>query len=293
LQRPRFAGYKPATRTEDVYSHALAYAGLAAACITLADSEEARRKAHDAVARALELDPALPEAQLASGWVKLHLDWDWPAARSAFQSAIARNPNLALAHAANASLLTTLGHPEEAIREMQTALRIDPTSSVLNSDYSWTLYCARHYDEAVAHSHKILQMDANSFFGHYYLGKAYVMQQKYPEGVTELKRTVELARSRSGGALAELGRAYALAGQQAEALKILATLKKQTGEGSASPYALAVLYASLGDKDLAFQFLESAYRARYNRLAWIKVEPDLDPLRSDLRFSELLKRMRL
>ncbi len=276
--------------------YALPYAGMASCYITQAGvglGEELREKARMAAMKASNLDPGLAEAHVALGQVLMRGDWDWAGAGRAFDRAITIDGNLAPAHWAKSTLLTAQGRHEEAIREMEMACSLDPASPAMRSDLGWTLYCARRYDEAIQYSRKAVEMDPWSFTAHRELAKEYLVKSMYAEAIGECRKTLDLVGGRRSRELADLGYAYAVSGNQAEAQAILAELKQGSRNEAPPYYALAVLQASLGEKDAAFESLENACRQRLSRPIWMKVDPVLDPLRRDSRFRDLLRRNRL
>jgi TolB-like protein/tetratricopeptide (TPR) repeat protein len=287
--------YRKAAAKDPEY--ALPYAGLASSYITQAGvgmGAELRGEARVAAMRAINLDPELAEAHVALGEVLMRADWDWAGAGRTFDRAIATDANLATAHWAKSTLLTALGRHEDAIREMELASRLDPASAGLRSDLGWTYYCARRYEEAIQYSRKAVEMDPWAFTAHRELAKEYLVKAMHEEAIEEARKVLELVGSRRSRELADLGDAYAVAGRQAEARAILTELKERGRTENPPPsYAIAVLQARLGEKDAAFESLENACRHRLARGIWMKVDPELDSLRADPRFGELLRRVHL
>jgi serine/threonine protein kinase len=275
-------------------SYALAYSGLAD-CYTWLPAfaflppKEAYPKAREATLKALQLDDTLAEAHISLALVKAHHDWDWSGADREFQRAIALNPDYAMAHMWYGWTLMMTGRFEESIAEAKRALELDPLSLYVNLLLGQVFYQARQYDQAIEQYRKALELDPNFFLPHSFLGMAYVHKSMYKEGIAELEKAVEIFRSNLS--LMFLGRGYALAGRRAEAQKVL----DQSNEFSKGKYVPAFrraeIYAGLGEKDKAFEWLEKAYEEHF--IIAIKVEPVYDPLRSDPRFQDLLRRMNL
>ncbi len=278
-------------------TYAVAYAGLADSYSALGAWEmgalapkEAYPKAKEAAEKALELDESLAEAHASRGFAALNFDWDWSGAERELKRAIALNPNFANGHHWYSHYLTAMGRTEESLTESQRALELDPLDVLINAHLAWHYIYARQYDQALAQSGKVIEMDANSFWGHFFKGWALGGKHKYRKAIPELQK----AREISGGAkfaLAALGHAYALAGRKREAQELLDQLNEQSKHGYVGAYNIALIHLGLGENDRAFEWLDKAYEERSNWLSYVKVEPRLDPLRSDPRFNELVRRI--
>jgi adenylate cyclase len=181
-----------------------------------------------------------------------------------------------------------MGRFEEAIRQFKQALELDPLSLAINDVLGFGFLCARQYDQAIEQERKTLDLDANSFTAHSYLGLAYVHKSMYQEGIAELEKAVAI--SSTNLSLAYLGYGYAAAGRRLEAQKVLDQLNEISNEKYVAPRHRAVIYAGLVEKDMAFEWLEKGYE---DRSIFIKAYPGFDPLRSDPRFADLLRRMNL
>lgn len=276
--------------------YASAYAGLADSYTLLGIQEvlfpkDAFQKARAAAAKALEIDDTLAEAHASLAHISLH-GWDWANAEREFKRAVELNPNYATAHHWYAEYLTALGRMEEAIAEEKRSQEMDPLSLVINTDVGWHLYYARRYDQAIEQYRKTLELDPNFTLAHLRLGQAYEQKQKYAEAIAELNKALALSAG-STETVSALGHAYALSGQKAQAQKALDELKGRAQQGYASAYFIAAIYAGLGERDQAFAWLEKAYEDRSGWLIFIKAEPKLDSLRSDPRFTDLLRRIGL
>jgi tetratricopeptide (TPR) repeat protein len=163
---------------------------------------------------------------------------------------------------------------------------------MINVSLGHAFYLAGEYDQAIEAWRKTLELDPNSFYAHSYLGMAYEAQGMYEQAIAEHQKAV----ASSGGVIltrAWLGHAYALSGKRAEAQKILDELHKLSKQRYVSPFQTAIIYTGLGKKDQAFAWLEKAYEERDSALNHVKVEPRFDGLRSDPRFTALLKKMGL
>jgi len=279
-------------------TYAPAYVGLAD-CYNLLGTEqigalppiEARRQAKEAVGTALELDSELAEAHAALGWVK-HFDWEWAAAEREFKLAIELNPNHANGHLFYAGFLASSGRLEEGIREVNRAQELDPFSLAISAQRGFILENARRYDEAIEQLRRVIAMDPNRYPAHWYLGHTYAANGQFNEAIAASEKAAALS-GRAPGALGFLGLAYGLAGRKDQANQVLKELLELKRRRYVSPPALANVYIGLGDKDQVFFWLEKAYQERSNYMAWLKVFPLHDPLRSDPRFDDLLRRIGL
>jgi serine/threonine protein kinase/tetratricopeptide (TPR) repeat protein len=279
-------------------TYALAYSGLADSYSQLADygfvaPKEAFPRAKGAALKALELDETLPEAHASLAYIKTDYDWDWSGAEKEFQRAIGLNPAYATAHQWYGFGLWKTGRLEEAIAEYKRALELDPLSLIINRNLGLTLYFARQYDQAIEQLQKTLEMDPNFVLSHGYLGLAYVQKSTYKEGIAECEKESVIFPG-SPNALSGLEYAYAVAGRRSEAQKVLEQLNEIAKHKYVSAVYMAKIYAALGEKDEAFASLKKSYDDRSLELGpGIKVDPVFDPLRSDPRFTDLLRRMNL
>jgi TolB-like protein/Flp pilus assembly protein TadD len=283
--------------TEEDQKYAKAYSGLADTYALLGDwqyaamtPKEAFPQAKAAAIKALELDSTLGEAHNSLAFVLDGFDWDFDAAGKEFRRAIELSPGYATAHHWYAWHLSLLGRLDEAIAEMKRAQNLDPLSLIINADLAELLVLAHHYDESIAQSRKTIEMDPNFALAHNQLAQAYFQKQMYDEAVAELKTAVQLSGS-SPAFIANLARAYVASGKRNEGVKLLGDLKKSSNPGYSNASEIAMIYASLGDTDQAMTWLEKGYEERFN--PGVLLRPGFDPLRSDLRFQNLLSRIGL
>jgi serine/threonine-protein kinase len=284
--------------TEKDHNYALAHAGLADSYIllgayALVSPKEAYPKAQEAATRALELDDTLGQAHTALAMVKEDYDSDWSGSEREFKRAIELNPGYATAHQWYSEFLSGLGRHEEALAEIKRAQQLDPVSLVINTISGKILLNAGQDDSAIAQLRKTLEMDPNFAYAHSILGGAYVRKEEFVEAITEFQRATTLSPNITqykGG----LGHAYARAGRSVEARKLLDELKEHSKRSYVSWGIFAIIYAGLGEKDQAFACLEKAHEQRASLLLGREnPTPLLDPLRSDPRFQDLLRRMGL
>jgi TolB-like protein/DNA-binding winged helix-turn-helix (wHTH) protein/Tfp pilus assembly protein PilF len=279
-------------------SYALAHVGLADCYNALGvvqigafPPQEARRLAEENATKALALDPTLAEAHTALGFVK-HYNWNWTAAEQDFKRAIELNPNYANAHNFYASFLMSRGRIEESIASSDRARELDPFSLAISAQRGFLLENARRYKEAIDQLRAVIAMDPNNYQAHWFLGHTYAANRQFDQAIEAAQKAVDLS-DRAPGALGMLGLAYALGDRKDEANKILNELLELNKRRYVTPAALANVYIALGKKDEAFVWLEKAFAERSNYLAYLKVFPILDPLRSDPRFANLVQRVGL
>ncbi|MGH9405715.1 MAG: winged helix-turn-helix domain-containing protein [Terriglobia bacterium] len=276
---------------------ALPYAARAEACALFAyfglrPAREVMPLAEEAARRALEIDPNLPEAHASLAGILKAYHWEWKLAAERYEQALRLNPNYATGRRWYADYLAALGRHEDADREMQHALELDPFSLVIHTEVGWNAYMARNGERAMDQSLKTLEMEPRFSPAHHVLGLAYELAGKHKESVESL----QLAAEHSAGnpiALASLARALAVAGRRAEARKILAALGKDSSKTYVPPYIYAVLYLGLGERERALDYIETAFNHRDVWLVWILCDPRLDAIRTDPRFSEILRGMNL
>jgi TolB-like protein/DNA-binding winged helix-turn-helix (wHTH) protein/lipoprotein NlpI len=267
-----------------------AYAGLADAYVELVgfgvlDSAEGVPKAKAAALKAIDLDASLAEPHTALGYI-LAEEWDWTGAQKEFQRALELDPGYVIGLYQYAFYLSVMGKHDEAIPVAQKALGLDPLSPIVLYRAGRVKFQARHYDEAIGLFRRILELNPNDPLGLYGLGLAYEAQGKLDTAILCLKKQ----NLQQGFDVAAL---YAVAGNPTEARRRLdeSTRRLKEEKSYLRPGWVAEVYVSLGDKDEAMQWLERGYKERDIWLALLKVWPRFDPMRSDPRFQDLLRRM--
>jgi Tfp pilus assembly protein PilF len=272
-------------------SYALAYSGLADSNMYLMhlSPREAYLRAKEAATKALEIDDNLAEAHTSLAMVKMY-EWDLAAPEREFKRALDLNPNEAETHHQYSHYLTLVGRTHESLVESLRALELDPLSLPLNAHLAWHYLYARQYDQAIEQCRKTIEMDANYPPAHGFLARAYEQKGMQQEAIAEFQKTITLLGD-SVQTRAELGHAYAVAGKKEEALKIMDELKASSKETYVSPYDVAVIYVGLDQKDQAFDWLQKAYQESFG-IRYLN-DPRLDPLRSDPRFRDLVRRVGL
>ncbi len=275
--------------------YAPAYAGLADAYAwnvgqMLLPPREWYGRAKTSALKAVELDPTLAEAHASLAFINDLYDWDWDGALKEGQRAIALNPNYANAHSWYAIHLAGRGRFAEAEAEVKRAEELDPLNLFIKIQVGWIYLWEGQFDRAMAQWQKVIELDPNFSMAHYNLGMGYAAKGKYPEAVAAYRKALSLEDHAYYWGL--LGHAHAMAGQKAEARKILAKLKERAQREYISPGSLALVHLALGEKDQALDLLEKAYRDRDPGLVNLTVEPFWwEPLHGEPRFQVVVRRM--
>jgi serine/threonine-protein kinase len=284
-------------------NYALAYTGLAD-CYVLGNllqmsPREAMPVAIEKTQRALAIDPNLAEALTSLAKIKLSYEWDWTGAEIEFRKALELKPGYATAHQWYGVYLSEMGRHDESLGQRRRALELDPLSLSISTGLGRAYFWARKYDEAIEHLLKTLQQDPKYADTHWSLGLAYEGKRMYAEAIASYQSAISLSKTTEfpegkPEMIAALGHAYAASGRRDEALKIIEQLKTLIAQQRyVSPYSIALIYAGLGEKDMAFEWLDRAYNERDESYIHLKVDPRLDDLRSDPRFTERLQLIKL
>lgn len=279
-------------------NYAQAYAGLAdcynqlgTAMIGVMSPIEARRTAETAARKALEIDNELAEAHATLGYVS-YFNWNWAAAEEEFKRSIELNPNYASGHSQYAYYLVARKRIDEALAEINRARELDPLSLSISSSRGFILEHARRYEEAVEQFRRVIAIDPNHYQAHWGLALTYLADGQIDQAIATSEKAVAVS-GRAPAALGVLGLTYGVANRKREANKILNELLQLEKHRYITPMAPAYIYIGLGNKDQAFEWLEKAYEERSNHIAFFRVSPTVDPLRSDPRFADLLRRIGL
>jgi Flp pilus assembly protein TadD len=277
-------------------NYALAYVGLSDSYVLLENyagtpANETLPKAKAFAERALQLDNSLAEAHTSLGYVYNCL-WRWEEAEQEFKRAIELNPNYPNAHHWYSLCLLDLGRIAEAKAEIKRAHELDPLSLIIGTTVTYAYLAEGDAKFAIAQSKKVVDLDPSFSRGHEYLGLAYLKEQRYPEAIAELKKAVDLS-GRERWPLRDLGYGYAISRRRAEAEAVIKELLGKYEKGQAIGQDLAAVYAGLGEKDQAFVWLEKDFQTRSGLLGWTRWAPAFESLRSDPRYTDLLRRMGL
>jgi TolB-like protein/Tfp pilus assembly protein PilF len=274
-------------------NYALAYSALAVNYINQVDwfiaPKIAAPKAREAAQKALELDNSNAGAHVVMGIYLQWYAWDWAGAEREFKRAIELNPDDSGARGYYSWFLPIMHRDNEAIVEARRGLQIDPLG--LNANLGSVLVFTHQWDKAIDQLRLSIDLDPNSWFDHYFLGRAYEQKASFTEAIAALKQAISL-----GGPTevwASLGHVYAVSGKQEEARQVIEHLRELSVHQYVAPYNVAVVYAGLGEKDEAFAWLNRAYQERSYLLTYLTVDERLDKLHSDPRFGELVRRVGL
>ncbi|MBV8476172.1 MAG: protein kinase [Acidobacteria bacterium] len=248
--------------------------------------------AKNAAVKALQLDPALPEAHASMAYVLNYYDWDRLGAEQEFKRALELNPNDAAVHDIYGRFLASLGRIEEARTQLDRAQELDPLSLLIQSNAGMVSYFARQYDDALARLRKVLELDPRFPVPYWGIAMCYEQEKRYAEAIVQFQKAIKLSGPDANG-IASLAHAYGLAGQDAEVQKLLVELKHRSKKEYVSSYQFALIHLGLGENDRAIAALEAAYGERSTLLGYLKMDPRFAPLRSDSRFQDLLRRIRL
>ncbi len=262
--------FNHAIETDPTYAEA--YSGLADAYALSGDWEYgvlspqvAFRNAKAAATKALALDENLGEAHTSLAFALDLYGWDWKTAEAEYKLAIKLNPSYATAHLWYAWHLIVMGQNSEGISELKKAESLDPLSLIISADMADALCIAHLFDDAVQQSKKTLEMDPHFAVGHYELGQALEQKQMHDEAIAEFQKAIET--------------------------KIAKDLESRNDQNPSAEANIALIYVGLGDQDQAMLWLNKAYDARFNPS--ILLRPAFDPVRSDPRFKDLLRRIGL
>jgi tetratricopeptide (TPR) repeat protein len=255
-------------------------------------TQEAYPNAKAAALRALQLDDSLAEAHTSLGMVALYYEWDWPKADREFRRAIELNPNYAQAHIWDALYFVAMGQPDQALQHALRAQELDPVSLMAHVELGRVYYRNRQYDKAVASLKHALELDPYFARAHTSLGMVWTAQKNYPEAIRESQEASRL--SDPDPYLDGLtGYAEAMGGNTKTARRMLSDLIERSRHQYVPAFSVALVYIGLGDRNQAMDWLEKAYQDRSTYMVYSKVDPLLDPVRSDPRFVALMFRMAL
>jgi DNA-binding winged helix-turn-helix (wHTH) protein/TolB-like protein/tetratricopeptide (TPR) repeat protein len=271
-----------------------AYIGVADSYLLLGEylhlpPAEAFPRAKGAALRALELDDSLAEAHASLAEVLFFFEWDWAKAEEEYRRACELNPRYASARHWYAWFLMAQTRFDEALAEVSTAQKLDPGSLTLATAIGLPFYFRREYEQAAEQYREALEMDPNFTLAHYYLGLALMQLGRYGEAISSLRKVRAVDYQQQ--VTAQLGCAYARAGRRAEALGMLRELRAMRQRGYVSPYMEAIVYAALGERDEAVDWLERALGERAPWMVFLQIEPCFDALRPEPRFRRLVRQL--
>ena len=252
--------------------------------------KESFAKARAAAKLAIELDPLNAEAYTSLGVVLTKHDWNWNEAERMYRKAIELDPDHAAGHYWLSGLLGITGRSAESIAAAEKARELDPFSPLVEYNLARTYYFARQHERSLAILEGLDGPAAGESKILYLKGLNLLQTRAYPEA---LKLFTEVTEKNRMLGIAAKGFALAKVGERGEAAKIAASLEAEATRSYVPPQEIAIIYVGLGEKDKAFEYLAKALEERYGSFSAIKVEPLFDPIRGDIRFAELLRRIAL
>ena len=246
-------------------------------------------KVKEYASRAIELDDRLAEGHRLVGVAEFN-SWNWPQAETEFKSALQRAPEDAKVHASYGRYLAAMGRFEEAVKEADKALSLTPPPGEVDVPACEIYFWTRRYDRAIELLREVVKRNPNNGTAYALLGWAYAHTSKLPEAITAFEKASPLTE-RDAGVLMSLASAEAALGRTEESLKLVEEVKGRVAHMYVPVYRIAAYDALTGDKEDAFLWLNRAYGENASWMIWLKVDPDMDPLRSDPRFADLMQRM--
>ena len=273
----------------------MAHAGLADAYTGLngfyMDPMEAMPRAKRAAQTALRLDDSLADAHAALGYIHLVYDWDGPSAEKELLRALDLNPTLAIVRLKYAAYLTSQARFDEAVQEVRRAVDLDPKSIQTHTFGTLFLLFARQFNEAIELARKGLEFEPNSGFTLAFQGYAFAEQGRHDEAVASLRRAAQVDNSLTIRAV--LAHILAVSNRKDEARAVLRQIEEEAKHRYFCPYEIGSVHVSLGDPDSAADWFRKGVDGRADCMAWLGIEPWLDPFRSDPRYMRLLQRIGL
>jgi eukaryotic-like serine/threonine-protein kinase len=288
--------YEEAIATDPDF--ALAYAGLADCHIVLGTfafipMAESFPRGKAAAEKALALDPFLGEAHTSMAVILSIYEHRWHMGEIQFKKSISLRPDYATAHHWYSFCLCAMGRVPEGIAEISKAEELDPLAPIILTNFGTVLYWARQYDRALEQYHKVLSLSPEFWTAHWMMGLAYEQKHNYEDAAEEMRAAMKFFPGTSAVLSASLARVYALSGSADRALELASQVKNQDDAAVRCPYHLAMVYASLGQNDAAFEWLDKAFEAHDMWINFLKVDPKMDSLRRSPRYIELLRRIAL
>jgi len=257
----------------------------------LGPQNEFMPKARAAALRALELDESLAEAHASLALIKENYDYDWRDAEKEFRRAIQLGPQYATAHQWYAEFLSWEGRFEEAFAESDKARQLDPLSLIIASDYASILYNSRQYDSALKQCRSVLELDPNFDHARDSMIPSDLQLGRYDDAVDLINRWAD--REEGPWMMAWKAAVYSRSGHAEEARRALAKLEQISRSRTDRTVTLLIAYSGTGQKERVIALLQNAYSEHSNAVLQIKVDPMYDPIRSDPRFEDLLRRVGL
>ena len=277
-------------------NYALAYSGLAETYVLfssydVATATDSMPQAKAAAQRALAIDDSLAEAHTALGFYLSNFEWDRAGSEKEYRRAIELKPNYSTAHHWFGADLSNIKRFDESLVELRSAEELDPLSPIIGTNHADMLVFARRYEEGIAQYKRVLTRNPNFEYAHVALSRAYGSHGSYAEAIAEARTALELNVGSSTKGY--LGLWLAKSGKRDEATKLLRELEQESTRGYVQNYTLALIHLGLGNKQQALNYLEKHMLSRAETANTYAVTPELDDLRSEPRFKEMLKQMNL
>jgi serine/threonine-protein kinase len=279
-------------------NYAPAYAGLALSYGLLPifsplPSKEVVPKAREMALKALEIDETLAEAHVSLGFIKTSHDWDWEGGEREYKRAIELNPGYSDGHREYSFNLLFRARFDEAIKEIEQALELDPLSALINQNLGVVCRFAKQFDRAIEALKRAIAMDPSMMYAHLELGLAYFGKSMYEEALIEFQKEREISKGAHAWAEVYTGWTYVEMGKPDEAQKVLDNLLERSEQEYVSPFLLACFHFVLWKNDEGSKWLNKAYEEHDLWLCFLKIVWDLESIRSDPRYTALLKKMNL
>jgi tetratricopeptide (TPR) repeat protein len=244
-------------------------------------------KARAALTQALDLDEGLAEAHAANAYIRAYYEWDWRSAEQEFRRALELQPNYADAYFSYSRFLASRRRLDEAIAQLGRAVELDPLSLPLQTNRALLDYFAGRYGAADSGLREVLKRDSTDGLAKWGLGLVAEQQGRFDDAIAIL----EPLNTGSNNRKASLGHAYAVAGKVVQARSILTALHSAEAKSYVPSYWFALVHAGLGENDQALRYLERAYQERSTVLAYVLIDPRLEPLRNQPRFLALARQL--
>jgi DNA-binding winged helix-turn-helix (wHTH) protein/TolB-like protein/Tfp pilus assembly protein PilF len=279
-------------------NYAPAYAGLADSYALLASfsvepGRSANADARSAALSAIQIDPTLAEPHASLGMIYFFTDWNLLAAQKEFEVAIRLNPNYATAHHWYALDLAAMNRPAEALYEIHLAQKLDPLSLIIGTNVGWIEYLAHDFPAALHDLHRVLELDPNFARARTRLGMVEMATGDNAAAVADLTQALALSGDEDPWVEGLLGDAQARAGNRPAAEHALAELNERSSSHYVPPISRALVLIGLGRRSEALAELAKAADDHSTSMVYARVDPSLDPLRSEAAFQDLLTRIKL